>query len=272
VRAAVPLLLFLTLTTSVLAQPLPDALAARFREAAAALEAGRLDAAETAFRGLLRDGGDRAFVHHNLGIVLQRRGRHEAALAEFRLAIARDPRYGPAHLLAGASLLALGRPAAAMTDLERAVTLMPGELAPRLQLASACERAGDIRRLVSVSREIVDLAPNEPEYRYRLGKAYLRLSQWSFERLRAVDPRSARLSQALGGEYVRQGRPDLALAAFQEAATRDPSLVEVHVALARLHADAQRWREASDALNRALALAPESAEARALQAALARRK
>lgn len=254
------------------AQPLPAALAARFDSGTAALERGQLDAAEDAFRAVLREGGDRSFVHHNLGIVLQRRGRHEDAVVEFHRATLQDPTYGAAHLLAGASLLALGRPQQALVDLDRAVTLMPRDLAPRLQLADACERVGDVRRLTAEYRAIVELAPDEPEYAYRLGRAYLRLSQWSFERIKAIDPRSARLPQALAGEYVRQGRPDLALAAFQDAAARNPNLPEVHIALARLLADGQRWREASEAIARALALAPENAEALALQATIARSK
>lgn len=266
-RVAATFVLALTLTSPAAAQPLSPALASRFSEGTSALEAGRLDEAESAFRAVLAGGGgDRSFVHHNLGIVLQRRGRHEAALAEFRVAAKQDPRYGPAYLLAGASLLALGRPAQAIADLDRAVTLMPRDLAPRLQLADACERTGDIRRVVATYRDIVALAPGDPEYTYRLGKAYLRLSQWSYERLKATDPRSARLSQALGGEYERQGRPDLAAVAYQEAAARDPGLVEVHLALARLHVDAKRWQEAAAAVGRALALAPDSAEGKALQA------
>lgn len=252
-------------------QPLSTALASRFSEGVAALEAGRLDAAEAAFREVLKLGGDRAFVHHNLGIVLQRRGRHAAAVEEFHIAARQDPRFGPARLLAGASLLALNRPAAAIADLERAAAIMPRDAAPRLQLADAFERTGDMRRLVAEYRAIVELAPNEPEYAYRLGKAYLRLSQWSFERIKAIDPKSARLSEALGGEYLRQGRPDLALAAYQDAAARNPRLPEVHVALARLHADAQRWPEASQAVARALALEPDNRDARALQQAIAAR-
>ena len=252
--------------------PLTPALATRFNDGVAALAAGRVEVAEAAFRAVLRDGGDRPFVHHNLGIALQRRGRHEAAVAEFHLAVRGDPAYGPAHLLAGASLLALGRPTAAIGDLERAVALMPRELPPRLQLADACERAGNVRRLVAEYRAIVALAPDQPEYGYRLGKAYLRLSQWSFERIKAIDPRSARLSQALGGEYLRQGRPDLAVTAYERAAARDPALADVQLALARLHADAQRWREASDAIDRALVLAPESAEAKALRLTIAARR
>jgi tetratricopeptide (TPR) repeat protein len=258
----------LTLVEAVHAQPLAPGLAERFSAGVAALEAGRLDEAEATFRAVLREGGDRAFVHHNLGIVLQRRGRHTAAVAEFRLAARQDPTFGPARLLTGASLLALGQPAAAIVDLDRAVALMPRELAPRLQLADACERTGNVTRLVDTYREIVALAPDEPEYAYRLGKAYLRLSQWSYERIKAIDPRSARLSQALGREYLQQGRADQARIAFEEAAARDPALPEVHLALARLHADEQRWNEAAREVERELALTPESREARELKAVI----
>jgi tetratricopeptide (TPR) repeat protein len=248
------------------AQDLPSALADRFSQGVTALQAGRLDDAEREFRAVLAGGGDRAFVHHNLGIVLQQRGSHGRALAEFRIAMRQDPAFGPAHLLAGASLIALERPAEAIPVLDRAVKLMPREVAPHLQLADACERVGDFRRLVSEYRASVALAPGEPEYEYRLGRAYLRLSQWAHERIMAIDPRSARLSQALGREYLQQGRADLARLAFEEAAVRDGSLTEVHLALARIHADEGRWDDAAREVERELALAPESREARALKA------
>jgi protein O-GlcNAc transferase len=269
VCALLSVLLLAPAGPSARAQDLPAAVAERFSAGVAALEAGRLDAAEAAFRAVIRDGGGtRAFVHHNLGIVLQRRGRHTAAVAEFRLAARLDPSYGPARLLAGASLLALGQPQAAIVELDRAVTLMPRELAPRLQLADACERSGNVLRLVDTYRAIVAMAPDDPEYAYRLGKAYLRLSQWSYERIMAIDPKSARLSQALGREYLQQGRPDEARVAFEQAAARDPALPEVHLALARLHADEQRWDDAAREVERELALVPESRDARALKASI----
>ena len=247
---------------------LPPALASRFAAGVAALRGGSLDEAEAAFRGVLRDGGDRAFVHHNLGIVLQQRGQHAAAVAEFHRASALDPAFGPARLLAGSSLIALGRPADALVDLERAVTLMPREVAAHLQLADACERTGRIARLTQAYRAVVALAPNDPEYAYRLGKAYLRLSQQAYERLRAVDPQSARLSQALAQEYVAQGQPQRARAAFEAAAARDPRLAEVHLALARLHADDGRWEDAAREVALELAVQPTSREALALRAGI----
>lgn len=247
-------------------QALPPALADRFSEGVAALTAGRLDPAEAAFRAVIASGGDRAFVRHNLGIVLQQRGRHADALAQFRAASRLDPSFGPSRLLAGTSLLALDQVPLARAELERAVALMPGEPAAHLQLADACERGRDFICLADRYRALAAMAPGEAEYAYRLGKAYLRLSQWAHERIQAADPRAARLSQALGREYLEQRRPDLAERAFREALARDPALVEAHLALAQIYAADGRWDEAAREVARVKALAPDSAAARALQA------
>ena len=248
------------------AQDLTPALADRFAHGVAALKAGQLDDAEAAFRDVLRAGATRAFVHHNLGLVLRERGRHADALHEFRTATKLDPSFGPSRLLAGTTLLALDRPREAVADLERAVQLMPRELLAHLQLADAYERTQNIPQLVDTSRLIVQLAPGEAEYVYRLGRAYLKFSQWSHERIQTIDPQSARLRQALGREYLQQQRPDLALAAFTEAVRLNPALPEIHLALARLHAAKGRWDDAAHEVERELAIVPESREARELKA------
>ena len=258
--------LVLSAPIGVFGQDLPPALAKQFTQGVEALKAGHLDRAEAAFREVLARGGGRAYVHHNLGIVHQQRQHHVQALAEFRVAARLDPAFGPARLLAGSSLLALGRAEEAVTELERAVRLLPGEKAAHLQLADACERAGHVPCLARQSRVLAGLAPSDPEYTYRLGKAYLRLSEWSYKRILAIDPRSARLHEALGREYLQQGQPELALLEYQQAAERDPALPGLHLALARIHADARRWDDAARAVERELAVAPGSAAALELRA------
>jgi predicted Zn-dependent protease len=247
-------------------QELAPSLAGVFSEGVAALKAGRLDVAERAFRDVLKNGGERAFVHHNLGVVLQQRGRHEDALIEFRAASQLDASFGPSPLLAGVSLLAIGRPREAVTELERAVRLMPDEPAAHLQLADAYERTGSIPGVVEEYRRLVTLAPANDEYVYRLGKAYLKLAQWSYERIRAVNPHSARLAQALGQQYLEQNRPDLASRAFDEAARIDPGLAGIHLALARIHLDGGRLDQAAAEVARERTIEPDSAAARAMQA------
>jgi tetratricopeptide (TPR) repeat protein len=267
-RLALALVLLAPALAGAAPQDLPPALAARFSDGVADLAADRLDAAETAFRAVIASGGDRAFVRHNLGIVLQRRGRHAGAVTEFRAAARLDPSFGPAHLLEGASLLALGQPKAALVALGRAGELMPHEPAVHLQRAAACERLDEVLCLTDAYRTLVELAPSNPEYVYRLGKAYLRLSQWAHTRIQAIDPRSARLSQALGREYLEQGRWDLAERAFQEAVARDPALEEAHLSLARIYLAGKRLDDAARAVARALALVPESKEGHALQSGI----
>ena len=248
------------------AQDLPRELAQRFNDGVLALKAGRPAEAEAVFSDVLKRGGAVAFVHHNLGIALQEQGRHRAAVNEFRAASRLDPMYGPARLLAGTSLLALGNVKAARVELLRAVKLMPREPQAHAQLAEAHRRGGDVAGTVDAYRRAAELAPADPEYAYRLGKAYLTFAQWAHERILQIDPNSARLHQALGREYLRQGRVDLARRAFEQAAEVDPTLPEIHLALARIHFDEGRWQDASHEVERELLLAPASKAALLLKA------
>jgi len=263
--------LLVVLSCAATAQDLPPALTSRFSEGVAALKAGDAAAAERAFRDVLRQGGDRAFVHHNLGIVLQQGGRLRDALAEFQAASRLEPSYGPARLLAGVSLLALNRPAEAVPVLERAVKLLPDEEIAHVQLADAYERVGRIEGVVDEYRRLTAMSARNDEYAYRLGKAYLRLAQQSYQRLRTVNPNSARSSQALATEYAKQGRRDLAAQEFERAAKLDPTLVEIHLALAQLYASEQRWDDAAREVERELALAPESRDALELKTKIMKR-
>jgi tetratricopeptide (TPR) repeat protein len=138
---------------------------------------------------------------------------------------------------------------------------MPRETIAHVQLAEACRRLDDPPCVADAYHQLVQLVPDDPEYAYRLGTAYLKLSRWAHDRMRAIDPGSARLDQALGREYLVQGRPDLALRALQRAALIDPNLPEVHLALARIHFEEGRWDEAAREVGRELALVPSSKDA-----------
>ncbi|HUL76752.1 MAG TPA: tetratricopeptide repeat protein [Vicinamibacteria bacterium] len=263
-RAALATALGLALSSATPAQELPPALPAPFEDGVRALKAGKLDEAEKAFRAVLAKGGASAPVHNNLGIVHQERGEHEKAVVEFREAVRLDPASAAPRILLGASLLALGRVKEARTQLERAVKIAPQEPLARLQLARTEERAGDWVGAVDQYRALREMRPDEAEYVYALGNAYLRLSEWCLKELDAVDGGQARLLQAMGHNYRVQGRPDLALKAFDRAAQADPTLPEVHLAMAQVHMEQKRWAEARREIERELQIVPESAGARAL--------
>jgi tetratricopeptide (TPR) repeat protein len=245
-------------------QDLPEALVPVFNQGVQAMKAGRLAEAERAFRDVLGRGGARAYVHHNLSLVLQQAGRHEKAVAEARAALALDPAFLPARIVLGSSLLALGRAPEAVTELEQAVTRAPTDRLARLQLARACEATARWPQAVEQYRALKEMAPKDPEHAYALGRAYLRLAEWSLETLKKEYPRSPRLLQALGHNYRVQGKPDDAIRAFERAARADPTLPEIHLALAQVHLEQGRYDDARREVEAELGLVPESAGARAL--------
>ncbi len=254
------------------AQDLSPALADRFSRGVADLKAGKLDAAEAAFRDVLRSGGDRSFVHHNLGLVLSERRRDADALAEFRAAAKLDPSYGPSRLLAGTSLIALQQYREARSELEYAVRLMPREPLAYAQLADACQHLEDWLCAAKAFRSVARLAPEDAENAYRVGSAYLKVSEWAHQRLKTIDSGSARVHEALGREYLNQGRTDLALDAFQRAVNADPTLPDLHLAIARIHLEAGRLDDAAREVARELELVPFSKEALDLNARIQARR
>jgi tetratricopeptide (TPR) repeat protein len=240
-----------------------------FASGTAALKAGRLDEAEAAFRRLIAAGAGVAQVRNNLGIVFEQRGEHRKAAAEFREAARLAPTHAAPRILLGASLLALGRAAEARTELQKAVEIAPREPLARVQLARAHQAAGDWAGAVDEYRALTRMEPANPDYLYGLGTSYLRLSEWSLRELGRVAPRSARVDQAAGHGLRVQGRPDRALEAFARAAAADPTMPEIHLAMAQVHMEEGRFADARREAERELAIVPESAGARALLARIA---
>ena len=237
-----------------------------FAAGIASLKAGKLDDAEAAFRRVIDGGAGVAYVHNNLGIVYQQRGQHAKAAAEFREAIRLDGAYPAPRILLGASLLALGKTAEAQAELRKAVKIAPREPLARLELARASQAADDWAGAVEEYRALAQLDPANADYLYGLGTSYLRLSEQCLRELQKVAPQSARVHQAQGHGLRVQGRPDRALAAFARAAEADPSLPEIHLAMAQIHLEQGRYADARREAERELEVVPESAGARALLA------
>src|SRR5207245_4085717 len=105
-----------------------------------------------------------------------------------------------------------GRSADARREPPPAVRLMPQQPQAHLLLARAYEASEDWIAAAQQLQKLVELAPQEPEYAYQMGKAWMKLSGWSYQEIARINPNSARLQQGLGEEYGVQETYDPALA------------------------------------------------------------
>jgi len=236
-----------------------------FNQGVEALQAGQLDSAERAFLRVLKEGGRLPFVFNDLGIVYEQRGDREGALIQFREAIRLDPSYVAPRVLMGSTLLAMGRFKEAAHELEVAVRMQPNDPLPHLQLAKAYKRLEDYLGVVEQFHTLRTLAPQEPEYVYQSTRAYLDLSAWCYQQIVHLQPNSARAYQALGENFRAEGRPEIAVHAFQRAAQADPTMPEIHLALAEIYFEQGRKDEARKEIERELAIVPQSAAALTLK-------
>ena len=223
-----------------------------------ALKRGDLDTAESIFSEAVRHGVKHPLIFHNLGVIAQQRGNHQQAIAEFRKAILLQPGYGPTRLLLGTSLLAVGKNAEAVSELKRSVRLMPEQPLAHLHLAKAYEASDNLTAAVKEFQKLAEMAPLDTEYAYQLGKAWSKLSGWSYQQMARLNPNSARSQQALGQQYLIQEKYDLAMRAYQQAAQSDPKLPEIHLAMALISLELKKFDEALTEINLELKLVPES--------------
>ena len=251
--------------TSRAQQDLLQSLQGVFEAGVAAEKSGRLDEAEKDFRQVLRQGGKVAAVYNNLGIVYQLRGEHVRAIAQFREAIRLQPDFLAPHVLLGASLLAVNNVPEAIKEFERAVKLDPKQLQARAELAKAYEQANNFAAMLDQYRALRKLAPDDPEYAYLAGQAYLRVAAWCLDQMKRLDSQSARVYESQADAYRAQGQTTLAVLAFQKAAEANPKLAGIHLALSQIYFEHGKTEEARQEIELELAIVLESVAAKAIQ-------
>lgn len=215
-------------------------------------------------------GLDRAPVYAALADVYEAGGYVENAIPAMRLAIARDPANEAYHLRYGVLLVDTRAPAAAVIRLQEAVKEFPNS--PRLWLALGVaqlahrERSAEARG--SFTRAL-ELDPKSVAALAYLGTTYSEQGQYveaikHYERAITLGPGSAVPFYLAADAMLNLPEFDAGQAEkyLRRSIEIDPSFASAHMALARLHARAERWAEAAAGFERVVSLTPDSAEAR----------
>ena len=188
----------------------------------------------------MASGGDTARMRMNLGALESSEGRNDLALAHYREAIERSPDL-PIVWLSYASVLLRGRDFdGARSALEKAETspMLAAECRQTRAVLEHLETGADSG---NVLREAVELAPKDWPIRQRYVEYLMErhAPEAALRELRgfvAAHPFRGESWKLLGTLMEQMGRPDLAIAAFQQAAELDVHDRESRAAARRLEA------------------------------------
>ncbi|MFB3906542.1 MAG: tetratricopeptide repeat protein [Acidobacteriota bacterium] len=162
---------------------------------------------------------------------LAAKGRHDAALLEWRKAVELNPEDARARNNLAVSLAKLGKAAEALPHFEKALALDPDAPETHNSFGAALVATGKIDEAI-------------PHY----------------QRALAGNPRNAEVLSNLGSALAQKGRINEAIAYFEKALAANPNHLDAHVNLAAALGQKGKVREAIPHFRKAVALKPDSAE------------
>jgi tetratricopeptide (TPR) repeat protein len=194
-----------------------------------------------------------------IGLCHERREQTEAAIANYRRALALCPELRNARERLAAIALVQGRVEEAARHYECLAELEPGDVDVLIILATLLlqckqpqEAAQRYQQALTIEPDLSDEPLSESEALLEEGR--LQAAIETLEKLVARYPGMAPFRVHLGDLYVRAGRDADALEQYRAALEAQPDLLEATVKLGTQHLRSQRYADAAQAFNRAVEL------------------
>jgi tetratricopeptide (TPR) repeat protein len=214
---------------------------------------GALDQAVTAFGKAAELAPNSAIVFLRLGDAYMKKHDYAAAIPPLKHAAELSPDASAIHQLLGYALLAEGYASDAIPHLK--IINDPGALGiAQLQAGQAAGAVANLQAALAKS-------PDDPDLLFYLSRAATALAGQSLDRLRSVDPNSARGHQALGQtDYEMKMLPEAAKE-YEQAIAMRPDLPGLRLELGQVFAAGSEWSKAEEQFRGEAQLQPGNAEA-----------
>jgi len=199
--------------------------------AVAAFEAGRFHETESACRALAAAGRDGFEVRYLLGLVAERAGRADEAVALLAEAARLNPAHPETRFNLGVALARLGRLDEAVAAYDGAIALRAGFAHAHFNRGVALGALGRAEEARAAYERAASLAPADPQAHHNLGATLAGLRRFeealgAFDRAIALDSRYARALSSRAGALFHLGRLDEALESCDRAIAADPRASE----------------------------------------------
>jgi len=214
--------------------------AALFAQGQEALAKGDLDAAETAFRSVLKVDPQSAAAHANLGVIAMRRKKWDAALVELHKAEQLAPKMSGVRLNIGIIEYRRANYAAAIAPLESVVKDQPDSLQASYLLGLCLSLVDRNAQAVKVLEPLWPRMSTQFPYLYVLGNSAFHagnkeLDQKALQQLVAVGGDAPEFHLLMAKALLNRNDDQKALAELQKAAAGNPNLPFLHFNLGMVY-------------------------------------
>ena len=201
-------------------------------------------------------------MYYNLGSMLHDLGRLEAAVENYRKALALKLDFAEAHCNLGLVLKDQGKLNEAIESCRRVLALKPDFAEAYCNLGLMLKDQGKLNEAVESCRQALVLKPDFAEACNTLGSALKDLGKLDaaiacYRQALKLKPDLVEGLSNLGHSLREQGHPEAAVESFDKALSLKPDDVEAHIGLAGVHQDTGQFATAKMHLDRALALKPD---------------
>ena len=224
---------------------------------------GRGDEAIAQWREALDIKPNYAEAHVNLGAVLADRGCVDEGIAHYRMVLSADPEQAEAHNNFGLILQRQKKVDEAIAHWQKALELRPDHAEARYNLANALVAKGRTDEAMTQYREALEVNPDYSEAHTNLGVVLAGRGRGDeamahYQRVLEINPKNATAQNNLGAFLAGCGRVEEAMAHYRKALEIKPDYADALVNLGNALAGRGRRDEATVQYRQALAVNPKS--------------
>lgn len=236
-----------------------NSIADQLREAAANLQTGRFDEAETILRRVIKTSPANIDAHNLLGIILDQNGNTKEAEREYRLALKSNPNAVSPLANLAVLLAKTKREPEAIKTFEKVLQLKPNHPQAITNLGFLYNSTGKYDNAILFLEKANQIQPDDYEIKFNLGTAFYNLKK--FEEAKKVltsanliSPDSVEPIYFLGVIAFDQSDLELAARYFENALTLRPDYADVNFMIGEVLAKQKRYADAVKFYEKAVAL------------------